>query len=307
MRYDHEMRKKQKLVRFVSFVFMGLIGILALGLCFSVQADEVPPCPSTIDLQGATVPLGGDCTGSMTVTGPGTLDLSGHTVSGPATGSGTGITVEGEKAVILNGTVTGWNTAVYVGGDGNHKIINLKVTNNTVGIRVGSEKNVVSNNFVKDNSSRGIRLEKGDFNTVIKNYVENSNKGIRIESKNNNIVSTIIVGNIAENCNIKGDNNFLVLNIAKNGAEECFFIDAGTGNRLVNNTAFKCKGGGFVVSGGGSDNFIAYNVALGNTPFDLQDAPGDCEANTWLMNVAYSADPRCIKAKIWGILHSICH
>jgi parallel beta-helix repeat protein len=315
MRYDHETRKKRNLVRLVLCVFMGSFGILALGLCFSVQAEL--GCGGAIG-PGGIVKLTSNlnCVGGpgLTVTGPATLNLNGHTVSGPATGSGTGILVQGEGAEILNGKVKSWDTAVDVRGVGNHRIVNLKIENNKVGIRVRTDKNSVTNNCVRDNSDRGIRVG-GDANRLTNNSIANSNKGIRIDegSDNNIVVSNTMVNNDSENCDIKGNDNLLVNNLAKNAAEECFSIGdveqstiAATGNRLVNNTAFKCKKGGFVVAAGTYDNYLVHNTALGNS-HDLQDANENCETNTWLMNIAYSANPKCTKARIWDIMHSICY
>ena len=181
---------------------------------------------------GATETLPSDCTGPMTVTGPGTLDLGGHTVSGPSNGNG--ITVLGKEAEIVNGTVTGCDIAVYVRGDGYHKIVNLKIENNNQGIIVRptdsgklSIGNHVINNVIKNNLQRGIRLRDSYANKVINNYVENSVKGISIEDKsaNNTIVSNTFIGNNKANCQIKGDNNVILNNFAADADEECFLID----------------------------------------------------------------------------------
>lgn len=308
MRHDHEGQKKQSLVTFVLCVLTGLVGTLALGLCSSVQAQVV--CAGTIDLSGGTVKLTSDlnCVSTdnpgLTVNGPGTLDLDGHAVSGP--GTGTGILVQGERAEIVNGAVKGWATAVDVKTGNNHRIANLTIENNSAGIRVRTDKNSVINNCIKDNSDRGIRVG-GVSNTLMNNYIENSNKGIRIDdgSDNNIVFLNTMVGNNSENCDIKGNYNLLVNNLAKNAAEECFSIGdveestiAATGNRLVNNTALQCQKGGFVAAATTFDNYILNNTALGNSP-DLRDLNEKCEANTWIMNIAYSANPECTKARIW--------
>lgn len=316
MRYDQETRKKQNLVRLVLCVFMGLVGILALGLCFSVQAQVT--CGQTIGGHGETVTLKDDLMcqkdePGLTVKGPATLNLNGHTVSHLGTLSKTGISVTGQGAQIVNGTVTGWDTAVYVTtdvtGGGHHKIVHLKIENNNTGIYVRyANENDVINNFVKDNLSRGIRVRQSYGNELINNYVENSAKGIRIDdnSASNTIVSNTLVANNVENCDIKGNNNLIVHNIAKNGAEECFVIGdledqkiQTNGNRLVNNTAFNCKTGGFVASLGSHDNYIGHNTAHCNLEDcldipDLQDRHPTCGANTWFKNVADSASPECI-------------
>jgi parallel beta-helix repeat protein len=287
---------------------MGLVGVLGMSV-FSLAEVQVDCDDFPLHLNGETAKLTSDCSNSLTVYGPGTLDLDGHTVNGPGS-SGTGISVQGRGAEIVNGTVKRWNTAVFVQGEGNHKIVNLKIENNRRGIRVddNSNENSVINNFVKDNSDRGIRVQKSYSNKLINNYVDNSIKGICIDdnSANNTIVNNTLVANSQENCDIKGNNNLVVHNIAENGADECFVIgdlenqDIQTnGNRLLNNTAFNCKTGGFVASLGSHDNYIGHNTAHCNLEDclgipDLQDRNPTCGANTWFKNVADSASPECI-------------
>ena len=65
---------------------------------------------------------------ALTVVGPVTLDLRGHSIIGYVNLDG--IILDGEKAKIRKGTLTGFYNGVVVEGDGHHKIFKVEAVEN---------------------------------------------------------------------------------------------------------------------------------------------------------------------------------
>jgi parallel beta-helix repeat protein len=296
---------------FYKIFFVTLIAVFIIifeGVILTAGAIE---CGSTIG-PGETVNLRGDVgpcdsTRALTVDGPARLNLNGFTVS--CNGKTDGIRINGEGAIVHNGTVANCNIAVDVRGEGHHQIVNLTVVGHVEengdrksnGIRVRSGKNDLIKNTALNND-RGIRVDEGsDNNKVINNFANLNNKGFRIDGDNNNIVGNEGNNNDSENFQIKGNNNRLVNNTANGGDEECFLIDllndetgeGGDRNQLINNYATGCSDG-IVFPAGAQGNSITNNTALDND-FDLVDENCDNNKNVWKNNKFETKDGSCIE------------
>jgi parallel beta-helix repeat protein len=300
MRSDYMTTKKDEIFRIFLRI---LIVVFILSFEGVVLTADAVDCGDSIGV-GETVTLTGDlgpCSGrALTIEGPARLNLNGFTVN---CGEGKdGIRVNGQKAIIQNGTVRDCDTAVDVRGNGYHQIVNLTVDNNEIGFRLrsGSSVNHLINNTATNNSDRGFRVDEGsDNNKLTNNFAEFSNKGFRIDGDNNNIVGNEANNNASENFQIKGNNNRLVNNTANGGPEECFLIDeidegvGGDENQLINNHATGCLDG-FVFSAGAEGNSITNNRALGNGT-DLIDDDCANNNNVWKNNKFETSAGTCIE------------
>lgn len=293
MMYDHETWKRQKLVRLVLSVLMGLLGLVVMELFSPAWADVV--CGDTIGphqtviLQNDILDCKPDKDGwALIVIGPATLNLNGHRVTHTTEDKyqkEIGIKVTGQNAKVLNGIVMGFKWGFFVEGDGNH---------------------------------------------LAQNTAAYNKKGFTVEGNRNMLNGNRAFNNTSENYQIPGDKNWLVNNDAYGGDEECFLIDGGNENWLLNNAAY-VGGSGFVVQGedgtgpGGNYNKIWNCTAIGNaevgilagkdtegnyifnnkvsfnglgvTPYgnDVQDNNLNCENNNWRKNNFETSNPDCIK------------
>lgn len=144
---------------------------------------------------------------ALTVVGPATLDMKGHTLEcvGDPPGD-TGILVLGERAVVSNGTITSCaDNGVHVcsgavcinqdfggvPGDGDHRISGLTITDSgDDGMDVDSNNNQIINNTVTGSPDKGILIDADtQGNQVILNYLTDNNIGIETDvGATNNIL-----------------------------------------------------------------------------------------------------------------------
>ena len=148
---------------------------------------------------------------ALTVVGPATLNMKGHTLYGESAGAG--ILVYGDNAKVMNGAVEGFRDAVVVLGNGNHHISKITAAKNVAnGFIVGSSNNKFVGNTADGNGSEGFILY-GKKNKLVNNI-----------SVNNGGVGFVLLGIRNKLVNNKTDNN-------PGGG----IIDAGDGNTLKNN------------------------------------------------------------------------
>ena len=182
--------------------------ILALALAMATSSASAVKCGDTIKKKTVLKKdLTCDCPGSssdleygfaaLTVEGPATLDLNGHTVSCSA---GVGddsfcIQISGTGAKIQNGTVS----KCYVGVGGFSfqgaliKDIIAKDTAGGFGLFDDSKDNILLDVTSQDSDEVGIFVGGGDNNRVSGSYVANSLLyGIYINGTNNKVISTTV-------------------------------------------------------------------------------------------------------------------
>jgi parallel beta-helix repeat protein len=234
-----------------------------------------------------------------------TFDLNGFTVSGTAgRGEEGGIIVLGRTGVMVrNGTVTGFDTGVYVESSTRTTITQMNVTNNVgqgvydEGIQLYlSDRNTVFNNDVTRNGhGAGIALYDSTYNVIDRNRVQNNNtRGIDdTHGSQQNIGirvfylgergATPITGNVVSNNIVTGNgldgiqlSRFTVGNTVKgntvhNNGLTGGSIRDGDGIAVFGQRSFiqanDVRGNGqsgIHVYNGGTGNYIQRNVAFGN-------------------------------------------
>ena len=210
---------------------------------------------------------------ALTIEGPGSFDLNGHTIScalpEPVDGTpalkGTGIMVTGYGARIHHGTIENCDRGVVVGGDGKHLLKKLtvkspKVTddvgniyNNGIAFEGLSSHNRFVRNKVIQYAGEGFRLGSGNVsankNVLRLNFVtENANHAFRVRRGQHNI---FLVNVARDNTGPKGGKvqgegfrsqdrgTKFIANIATGNGDEGFRLRdvAATENLLIGNTA----------------------------------------------------------------------
>ena len=250
--------------------------VLGFGLTGTAHSIE---CGDTVNLDGKKVVLDTDlnCNGhdpALSIVGPGTFDMDGHTLNCENGGSHA-LIVEGEKAKVLNGVVASngsCNECIYATGAGRHTIEGMVARGcDGDGIELDSDRNTVKNSSAVRNSYGFYTL--GDRNTIRDSQAVNNNiHGFDITSGiNNTIRDSIAIGN--------GYSGFLFAN---------------SGHKIQGNTATNNVGGGFEVVS--TDTRIQKNRSLDNGGDDMFDGDTDCDDNKWSNNIFGTADPAdCIE------------
>ena len=216
---------------------------------------------------------------ALTIEGPGSFDLNGHTIScalpEPVEGApalkGTGIMVTGSRARIHHGTIEDCDRGVVVGGDGKHLLKKLtvkspKVTddfgnvyNNGIAFEGLSSHNRFVRNRVIQYAGEGFRLGSGNVsankNVFSFNLVtESANHAFRVRSGQHNL----FVANVARNNTgpkggkVQGEGfrsqdrgTKFIANVATGNGDEGFRLrdETATENLLIGNTA---RGNGLI-------------------------------------------------------------
>jgi nitrous oxidase accessory protein NosD len=168
-----------------------MLAALLLG-----SATMAPWSPAS----AATVQCGDVLTADTTLTadltcGPGddaleigadgvTLNLAGHTISGPGAYSTlyAGVRVAQRSGVsITNGTITGFQSGVVLDEATASAVSKLTVHHNDQGINLaGGGQHVIEKNAVYGNGRDGIRLGLSAHNTIAKNTVTDNDYGIGV-------------------------------------------------------------------------------------------------------------------------------
>jgi parallel beta-helix repeat protein len=127
----------------------------------------------------------GPCTVGLTIVEDGiTLDLAGHTVTGPGR-TGVGVLFDGVSGSrVMNGTVTGWSEGVELDFGGNNLVRGIRAVNNLGGDGIycfRSDGNRFQNNQVTGNGPfSGMTLEDCSNSLVESNAVQNNTLGTAI-------------------------------------------------------------------------------------------------------------------------------
>ena len=229
-----------------------LTGDLGCGISIFIKSDNV-----TLDLQGHTL----SNTSGNPITG---------IITGQRYGAPTQVTTRGTR--ILNGTITGFGTAIALGGPvgpaiprtTDAQIHHVSATGNQRGILVGYASGVmIHNNVITDNA----RLDPGDdslpygFGIAAFDLIDS-------QIKNN-----VVTGNSSDGIALRAKSS---------------------DNTLMKNTASSNGRYGILLStfgGPSTDNVIKNNDALSNATLDLMDQNPSCDDNIWKKNTFETSDP----------------
>lgn len=294
-----------------------LVTLFTLILEGGLLTAEAIDCGDVIGA-GKEVKLDRDlhCSGdvALTVIGPATLNLKGHTIYGHRAMDC--IVVEGKQAKVMNGTVTNCDNGLMVKGDGQHKIVKIAAADNDGdGFTVDSDGNSLILNTATGNGEDGFDVD-GNGNRLVNNMAENcGDEGIEIDGDQNELTNNKSTGNRQDSIEIDGDENKLFNNTAANDADDGIVID-GNRNMLHNNNAFGNAGDGIEVDGdgnkltnnkaedngesgidlfsGNANNALTKNVARQNGDYDLMDNTQGCGSNQWSKNKFVTSNQDCI-------------
>lgn len=243
------------------------------------------------------------------------VDLNGFTVSGTVgTGEEGGIKMFNRSNVIIrNGTVTGFDTGVYVETSTRITITGMTVTGNVgrgnydegIQFYLSDRNNVIKNTITGNGHGAGVAVYDGSYNIIDSNVIENNNVrgidqthgsqqniGVRVFYLGDRLAPT--TGNIVSNNIVRGNgldgiqfSRFTVGNTAKsntvtgNGLTGGSSRDGdgialfGRGNYVQDNQVRGNGQSGIHAYTGGTGNYIQRNIALGNNAGPNLDAQQD--------------------------------
>ena len=324
-------KRNQKIVLLVSAVLIAFFALSVEGAfnpseafnwkakkdkarCLISKKDQQTPirfsraisCGDTIE-PGGKVRLTQDlnCAGTghsvaVTVLGPATLDLNGHTITGDDQMDG--IVVQGENAKIKNGKVTGLFRGVFVEGrniDGHHRVSKIRAYENFVGFFVESNNNVLARNLAKS-SEYGAFMIYGDKNKVRANKAKaNLSDGFLIRGVENRVVHNTSKNNESTGIEIDGDKNFIAKNKSMNNRGVGIEVD-GDENKVRRNISKRNGGAGIDLCAYAYLNVLVRNIAKGNNTsqaddvYDVQDLNEECADNKWGNNRFRTCNQDCI-------------
>lgn len=229
-----------------------LTGDLGCGISIFIKSNNV-----TLDLQGHTL-----------------TNISGNPITGIATAEGVGspnsFTTSGTR--ILNGTITGFGTAIALGGPvgpllprtTNAQIHHVTATGNRRGILVGYASEVmIHNNVITYNVSENAGTDSLPWGVGIAAF-----DLIDSQIKNNEVT-----GNSSDGIALRA-----------NSAD----------NTVMKNKASSNGRYGILLSiwgGPSTDNVIKNNDALSNVALDLMDQNPNCDDNVWKHNTFVTSAP----------------
>jgi len=272
------------------------------------------------DLTCDAVDTGGVNVPALTVEANSILFLGGHSVT--CDGIDVGVLMNGSGSRLVYGTVSDCNVSgVEVAGTGGHHIKKVTAMGNSngFGIRGGSHSNTfiyntATNNFIvgfigfneektnenvfRSNTSTDNRfgyIVFGDRNTFKYNLAKNSIEGAGFDLiGNDNVVTKNRAISDPTGFAIFGNRNTLIANLAKANVANGFLMGEGSGYQVIGNRAKNNSNGIFLVNGA-INSKVLWNVALGNTEFDLIDENDECDANKWKWNWFKTRNRDCIR------------
>ena len=215
---------------------------------------------------------------ALTVVGPVTVDLRGHSIIGnsnmggekdPGSNEIDGILVLGERAKIRNGAVTECYNGVVVSGDGKHRVFKINAYyNEEAGFAVNSDLNRLTLNTASDNLDNGFYFI-GSSNWFVKNGAEgNGDEGFYgpEESGQNKIFLNSAIANEDDGIQVVGHENRLIHNYTKESWDSGFNID-GDRNVVYKNKAHNNTKDGIEIDG--NENRIVRNRAAQNERYGI--------------------------------------
>ena len=216
-----------------------------------------------------------------------------------------GILLDGAGARLRNGAVTGCEVAVWLGGQGGHRVREVTASASNQGVFVESDDNLLasshvlrglddaavqvdgSSNRLRDNDVAGSADQgfeiNGNDNRVVGNRIAGVVEGVQLMGEGNTVRRNQIIGAAERGVEVRAGAHRIVDNLIADGAlDGIALLDAGNGNRVSGNTILGHGDQGLFV--GTLDNRLLRNRVLLNG-VDLQDNMPDCDDNLWQDNV----------------------
>ena len=303
-------------------VFSPMSGLLTAGLLagmtFSTPAHAQLRCGDIVGPREKVVvrqnlPICDDSTGGITVVGPATLDLGGHTVTClDLNGNGTvpvGIRMVGDRAKVKNGNVTGCSTGVVLDGNGRHRLERVNTGSNAAGITIFSDRNVVRKTLARDNTFSGYFVQ-GDRNNLQHNRADgNTGNGFNVFGNQNRLTKNVSVGSKQPGSQLSGsgfniavgERNILTRNTALLNDRHGFKLSITSKNKLLQNEAEQNGMSGITTRTSTAQNTLMRNTAVQNNrrnisgEFDLTDLMPNCGSNKWRRNGFVTSSQDCIE------------
>lgn len=277
--------------------------VLALG-AFAVPADAiVVSCGDQINLGGQTMVMENDvldCDQSpaVTVTGPGTFDMDLHAVSCDDP-SDPGVVVDGTKAKLRNGIVSGCYNGVLLEGSG-HQVQGMVSRGNT---QAGFWNDAPDAKFKNNLAAGNLHGFVNDLPAVNSKYTKNTAAGNRGDGFLNDAPDCQYTANQATGSGDDGFDNDITASGTKyvknmslgNGGgstSDMGFENAADGCTYSGNTSSGNDGDGF--ENGGSGTRFTKNTASGNGARGFENFADACEfdKNVATANVGDGIDNR---------------
>jgi Right handed beta helix region len=238
---------------------------------------------------------------AVTVDG-GTLDLRGFTVVCDETE--VGILLEGRRARLQGGAVTGCVRAVWAAGAGDHIIRDVTASASNQGVFLESNRNrLVNSHILRGLADAAVQVNGNDNLVQFNDIAGSDDQGFEVNGNDNRFLDNRI-GGVAEGFQLSGDGNQVLRNhiigatdrgvevraggheiafnlIADGGADGIALLDTGDGNHVHRNAVYGNADEGLEVAT--FDNRIEHNRVLLNGT-DVQDSTPDCDDNLWRDN-----------------------
>ena len=203
--WETYMSMRARRISVASSAFLISIGVVVAGA--PAYAADGPACGDVITTDTVlTADLVCDAsTDGLVIAADGvTLDLGGHTISGPGAyaTSFAAVRATGRAHVtVTNGIVTGYQAGVVLNETWDSTVSKLSVTENDQGVNLaGGGRHLVTQNSVSQNGRDGIRLGLSTGNAVTQNVLDGNTWGISVaDFSSNNVISRNAVSNSRSN------------------------------------------------------------------------------------------------------------
>ena len=294
-------------------VKLAIMALCALTLAaLSEPADAQVPCTITEDTRlEQDLSLGGigGCGNGLTLVGPASLDLNGHSITcgdcSPV------VLVTGRRARLHSGRLSPdmQRFTLVLSGEGKHYVHDIE-TGRSEGIAIVSPMNTISGNRIRGRTSAvDILSEKNqiynndivaDINPIWVAFPKNQihrNRILTIQG------SGITVYGLGSNTRIK--NNTITTESGLDQSREAG-IEFSTDNNHISHNDVSAYEEGIVAREGAERNQIIANESTDNDGFDLVDENFNCDRNHWIRNTFDTANQECIfgRRKAWPPLPS---
>lgn len=269
-----------------------LLLLLAANGALAVECGDVITTDAT--LTADVGPCAGDEDPVLTLVGPATLNLNGHTVRGlPGAQTEVGILIEGERARLRNGFVDSCESAaVVVGGAGGHRIENVIARNNTNdGFQVQSSRNHLVRNVTMNSHDDGFAVS-GSGNLLLGNAALDDAVGFSLSGERNAVIRSTATRCQQVGIGISGSRHRVIENRVVASGLDGISV-SGSAHLVRANQSIANDQAGIDVSATATRVFG--NVALGNDGTDLVDASPACGDDLWRRNIFSTSDPACIR------------
>jgi parallel beta-helix repeat protein len=221
----------------------GVVVAMAPGASAQLACGDTVAKGQTVTLTADLGPCEGSSSDSAVII-EGVLDLGGHTVfCADTSGDGVvpdGLYLRGSKAQVRNGTVSGCDDNVWVGGNGKHTVEGITSTAAVEdGFYVASTtaKNRITGNTIVSNGDDGVEC-RGTKNKIENNTANNNAEdGIDLpEAVKNKVTGNTTTGNLDDGIDVGGTKNKILANTSTaNGQYGIVATDRK--NKVIGNTA----------------------------------------------------------------------